>query len=167
MDADLMLATPLSEDTPRSAFAALSAGLPIAAFDLSYYQDLESSGAVVTVPWPDVGALAGAIQRLDGDRALMQRMVGQAVEFAHANTQAVWMDRRMRWTWDVLNGTEAAPTATRSRRTPETIGRAACDCGALAHSGQANNGEYVRHRHVTPVSLTPVDCRPYNCGRAQ
>ena len=114
MDADLMLATPLSEDTPRSAFDALSAGLPIAAFDLSYYQDLESSGAVVTVPWPDVGALAGAIQRLDGDRALMQRMVGQAVAFAHANTQAVWMDRRMRWTWDVLNGTVAAPSASRS-----------------------------------------------------
>jgi len=109
MDADLMLATPLSEDTPRSAFDALSAGLPIVAFDLSYYRDLESSAAVITVPWPNVDALAQAIRRLDADRDQMKRMVGNAVAFAHANTQAVWIDRRMRWTWDVLDGTVGAP----------------------------------------------------------
>ena len=112
MDADLMLATPLSEDTPRSAFDALSAGLPIAAFGLSYYQDLESSEAVVTVPWPDVGALAETIRRLDGDREQMKRMMGKAVAFAHANTQAVWIDRRMRWTWDVIDGTAGGPSAS-------------------------------------------------------
>lgn len=112
MEADLMLATPLSEDTPRSAFDALSAGLPIAAFDLSYYRDLEASKAVVTVPWPDVGALAGAIQRLDGDREQMKRMVGDAVAFARANTQSVWIDRRMRWTWAVLDGTLGALAAS-------------------------------------------------------
>jgi len=112
MEADLMLATPLSEDTPRSAFDALSAGLPILAFDLSYYRDLESSGAVVTVPWPDEGALAGAIRRLDGDREAMKRMVGNAVTFAHANTQAVWIDRRARWTWEVLDGTVGSASAS-------------------------------------------------------
>ena len=108
MDADLMLATPLSEDTPRSAFDALSAGLPIVAFDLSYYQDLEASEAVITVRWPDVGAVAAAIRRLDSDREQMKRMVDKAVAFAHANTQSVWIDRRMRWTWEMLDGAGGA-----------------------------------------------------------
>lgn len=112
--ADLMLATPLSEDTPRSAFDALSAGLPILAFDLSYYRDLEASEAVVTVSWPDVGALAAAICRLDADREQMKRMVGKAVSFARANTQAVWIDRRIRWTWDVLDGTVGTATASQT-----------------------------------------------------
>ena len=101
-------------ESPRSAFDALSAGLPIVAFDLSYYRDLEASGAVTTVAWPDVGALAAAIRRLDGDREQMKRMVGKAVAFAHANTQAVWVERRMRWTWDVLDGTLGATPATSS-----------------------------------------------------
>lgn len=114
MDADLMLATPLSEDTPRSAFDALSAGLPILAFDLSYYRDLESSEAVVTVSWPDVDALAAAMRRLDGEREQMKRMVGKAVSFARANTQAVWIARRMQWTWDVLDGTIGTSPASRT-----------------------------------------------------
>jgi len=38
--ADLMLATPRTEDTPRSAFDAMASGLPILGFDIDYYRSL-------------------------------------------------------------------------------------------------------------------------------
>lgn len=96
---DLQLATQLNEDTPRAAFDAMAAGIPIAAFDLAYYRDLASeSGAVITTPWMEIDALAKAIVDLDADRARLARMSSLGVEFARANTQEIWIDRRLAWT---------------------------------------------------------------------
>jgi glycosyltransferase involved in cell wall biosynthesis len=61
-DEHVMLATPLIEDTPRAAFDAMARGLPIVAFDISYFRDLgEASGAVAVARWPDAAALAETI----------------------------------------------------------------------------------------------------------
>ncbi|MFY9342864.1 MAG: glycosyltransferase, partial [Planctomycetota bacterium] len=59
---DLLLAAPLSQDTPRSAIDAQALGLPVLAFDTYYYRELAAQGAGVrVVPWPDVAALAQAL----------------------------------------------------------------------------------------------------------
>jgi glycosyltransferase involved in cell wall biosynthesis len=103
-EADLMLATPLTEDTPRSAFDAMASGLPILGFDIDYYTSLsEESSAVESSPWPDVDAFAARIIALDLDRALLERMSRAAVEFARANTQEIWLNRRIEWTLSLLD----------------------------------------------------------------
>ncbi|MFW5875160.1 MAG: glycosyltransferase [Myxococcota bacterium] len=110
--ADAMVATPLSEDTPRAAFDAMARGLPILAFGNRYYQDLErDSGAVRTVPWPNVEALADAIVRLQRDREPLADMAEKGVAFARRHTQDAWLDRRIAWTLELLDGAQP-----RSRR---------------------------------------------------
>jgi glycosyltransferase involved in cell wall biosynthesis len=108
---DMLLATPLSEDTPRSALDAMASGVPVLAFDTYYYKDLaEASGAVETVPWSDVELLACRISRLVNDRTLLPRMMDAAVNFARENTQEIWIDRRVRWTLDLVNAQERKPS---------------------------------------------------------
>lgn len=105
-EADLMLATPLTEDTPRSAFDAMAAGLPILGFDIDYYVSLsKESQAVEVSPWPDVDAFAARIIALDRNRPRLERMSRAAVEFARANTQEIWIDRRIEWTLSLLDST--------------------------------------------------------------
>ena len=102
-EADLMLATPLSEDTPRAAFDAMASGLPILGFDTEYYTDLsKESNAVATTPWPDVNMFAAGIIRLDDDRLRLERMSRAAAEFARVNTQEMWVNRRIEWTLSLL-----------------------------------------------------------------
>lgn len=99
----VQLATPLCEDTPRAAFDAFSQGLPILAFDIRYYKDLESeSKAVATATWPDPEALADAMIRLDADRKRLAAMARAGIAFAKENTQQVWLDRRIEWTLELL-----------------------------------------------------------------
>jgi glycosyltransferase involved in cell wall biosynthesis len=107
-ECDLAIATPLSEDTPRAAFDAMAMGLPIVAFDTSYYRDLASSGAVVVSEWPDVDALSTCIADLDRHREKLVQMALAAVRFARANTQDEWLARRVRWTFAALG--EAPPS---------------------------------------------------------
>jgi glycosyltransferase involved in cell wall biosynthesis len=106
-EADLMLATPLTEDTPRSAFDAMASGLPILGFDIDYYASLsEESGAVETSPWPDIDSFAARIVALDLDRPRLEQMSLAAVEFARANTQEIWIDRHIEWTLSLLDSSE-------------------------------------------------------------
>jgi glycosyltransferase involved in cell wall biosynthesis len=103
-EADLMLATPLAEDTPRAAFDAMASGVPILGFNIDYYVSLSmESKAVETSPWPDVDIFAARIIALDSDRARLERMSRAAVEFARANTQEIWIDRRIEWTFSLLD----------------------------------------------------------------
>jgi glycosyltransferase involved in cell wall biosynthesis len=95
----LLLAAPLREDTPRSALDAMAAGVPYLAFDTYYYQELLESGAGRTVPWLDVEAMAQTIVRLDRDRKQLIEMVGHAVDYASENTQEIWLERRLAWTF--------------------------------------------------------------------
>lgn len=97
-DIDISLAAPLVEDTPRSAFDSMARGLPIVAFDISYFRDLaEMSGAVALAQWPEPGALARRIVELDRDRGQVQAMMRRAVRFASDNTQQQWLARRADW----------------------------------------------------------------------
>jgi len=94
----LLLAAPLSEDTPRSALDAMASGIPILAFDTYYYQDLTSTGAVDTVSWLSVDQLAEKVARYEKNRELLAEMSRKAVDFARHNTQEIWLDRRIDWT---------------------------------------------------------------------
>lgn len=94
----LLLATPLSEDTPRSALDAMASGIPILAFDTYYYKDLTYTGAVNTVLWLSVEQLAEKITYYAKNRELLSEMVVKAVDFAKQNTQEKWLDRRLDWT---------------------------------------------------------------------
>jgi glycosyltransferase involved in cell wall biosynthesis len=105
---DVLLAAPLAEDTPRSATDAQALGMAVLAFDTYYYRELAEQGAgVVTVPWNDVGALAGGLMRLCRDRGLLGDLARRGVAFARANTQEQWLRRRAEWTLGTL--TRARP----------------------------------------------------------
>lgn len=93
----VMLAAPLIEDTPRSAFDAMARGLGIIAFDIAYFRDLAASGAVDLAAWPKPEALAARIVALDGDRARLAAMMRAGRAFAAENTQQIWLDRRVGW----------------------------------------------------------------------
>jgi glycosyltransferase involved in cell wall biosynthesis len=98
----LLLATPLREDTPRSALDALAAGIPILAFDTYYYKELEETGAVVTVPWPSVEKMGDKIAEINNSRKLLADMMSKAVAFARENTQEIWLERRFQWTKELM-----------------------------------------------------------------
>lgn len=98
-DAQVLLAAPLSEDTPRSALDALASAQTIVAYDTYYYRELAEAGAPVTVvPWRDVRALGDAIVAIARDRARLVDGLRSARAFAEPNTQEAWLDRRIEWT---------------------------------------------------------------------
>jgi glycosyltransferase involved in cell wall biosynthesis len=99
----LLLAAPLSEDTPRSALDAMAAGIPILAFNTYYYKELESSGAVETVPWLSVNKMADKIVYFSTNKERLIGMSKNAVDFAKQNTQEIWLDRRLDWTYEMFN----------------------------------------------------------------
>jgi glycosyltransferase involved in cell wall biosynthesis len=104
-DFHLAIATPLTEDTPRSAFDAMARGLPIIAFDLAYFAGLaELSGAVALARWPCPQSVAETLVELNRDRNRLAEMANRAVNFARANTQQIWLDRRRDWTLRFILG---------------------------------------------------------------
>ena len=103
------VAAPLVEDTPRAAFDAMARGLPVVAFDISYFADLaQASGAVLLAPWPDPGGLAEGFRQLLSDRTRLSSMASAGVEFARSNTQAIWLERRARWMKGIVRPPESA-----------------------------------------------------------
>jgi len=100
---DLLLATPMSEDTPRNALDAMASGIPILAFDTYYYRDLVRSGAVEVVPWPSVDAMAEKLAGYALAKPSLETPIRSGVEFARANTQEIWLRRRHQWTCEVLD----------------------------------------------------------------
>lgn len=103
--------TPLSEDTPRSAFDAFARGLPVIAFDMGYFVDLaRKSGAVALAAWPEPAAMADRLVELSRDRERLAGMSERALAFARANTQPQWLERRTQWLNEILgaNGKRAS-----------------------------------------------------------
>ncbi|PSO16467.1 glycosyltransferase [Bradyrhizobium sp. MOS003] len=93
------LAAPVIEDTPRAAFDSMARGLPLIAFDTSYFQDLAKlSHAVTLAKWPSPAALAERIIELDKDRERLTVLALRGIEFARLNTQQIWLKRRAEWT---------------------------------------------------------------------
>jgi glycosyltransferase involved in cell wall biosynthesis len=96
---DVLLAAPLSEDTPRSAIDAQALGMVVVAFDTYYYRELSEMGAgVVVMPWLDCGAMARALMELATNRSRLVELAGCSLAFAATNTQNEWLARRARWT---------------------------------------------------------------------
>lgn len=98
--ADLAVAAPRVEDTPRAALDAMARGLPILAFDTEYFRSLgELSGAVALAAWPEAENLAQQLVALDCDRTRIAEMSHRALAFARENTQDQWVQRRVEWTF--------------------------------------------------------------------
>jgi glycosyltransferase involved in cell wall biosynthesis len=98
-DLDVLLAAPLSEDTPRSALDAMASGQALLAYDTYYYRELSAAGACVELaPWSRAEALGKALAELCVDRPRLGAMMQRNVEFARDNTQDIWLERRVRWT---------------------------------------------------------------------
>ncbi len=93
----LLLAAPRAEDTPRNALDAMCNGIPILAFDTSYYRSLARSGACEVVPWLSIEGLVERLVALDARREELARRSRAAVEFARDNTQEIWLRRRVEW----------------------------------------------------------------------
>ena len=87
---DVLLAAPLSEDTPRSALDAQASGQYVLAYDTYYYRDLQESGAAVeVVPWRNVEAMGRALVALFQDRDRLTKAIEHGVAFARQNTQEI------------------------------------------------------------------------------
>ena len=99
--ADVAVAAPRVEDTPRAALDAMARGLPIFAFDIDYFRTLaEKSGAVALAQWPSSASLAEQLAKLQKDRAAVEAMARRAAPFARSNTQEIWLRRRIAWTME-------------------------------------------------------------------
>jgi glycosyltransferase involved in cell wall biosynthesis len=95
----LLLAAPLSQDTPRSALDAFAAGQAILAYDTYYYAELAAMGAPVTVvPWLSIDALGDGLVAIASNRAGLAPRIRAALAFARENTQEKWLDQRIDWT---------------------------------------------------------------------
>lgn len=115
----VLLAAPLSEDTPRSALDAMASGISLVAYDTYYYRDLQASGAVQVVPWRSVEALGSVIAALSRDKAALVPRARAAVRFARDNTQELWLRRRAEWTLSKVPG--VAVEAARTKGSEATV----------------------------------------------
>lgn len=96
---DMLIAPSLAPDTPRSAWDAIASGVPILAYDTTYYSELrDKTGCVHTVPWGDVRALADAIRFFAKDRKRVVQMKQGSRVPALENVQERWIARRVEWT---------------------------------------------------------------------
>jgi glycosyltransferase involved in cell wall biosynthesis len=85
----------------------MARGLPVLAFDISYFRDLsQASQAVVLARWPEPAALAERLEELAADPERLAAMARCGVVFARSNTQAVWLERRAAWMRDVMRPPE-------------------------------------------------------------
>lgn len=99
----LMLAAPLSNDTPRSTWDAMASGVPVLAYGTDYYRDLEASTKVVeTVPWPSTEALTDRLVHYADHREELAERMRAAVAVARQNTSEAWLQRRVAWTRALL-----------------------------------------------------------------
>ncbi len=101
--AHLTIATPLTEDTPRAAFDSMARGLPLLAFDISYFKDLaDESGAVVLARWHEAASIADRLVELARNRSPLPEMARRGLDFARANTQTIWLERRAGWVRELV-----------------------------------------------------------------
>jgi glycosyltransferase involved in cell wall biosynthesis len=107
--AHVLLAAPLSQDTPRNALDACAAGLAILAYDTYYYRELADLGAPVTLlPWLDWKAMGTRLAELSVAREPLADMARRAERFARENTQEIWLERRVGWTRQLASAPSVA-----------------------------------------------------------
>jgi colanic acid/amylovoran biosynthesis glycosyltransferase len=93
-DAHVMLFCHLTPESPRCLIEALVSGTPIVGYGSAYPEDLiaEHGGGVLTAMAP--AALARELVRLDGDRAVLAALIGQAAQDGRdMNDEAVFAHR--------------------------------------------------------------------------
>jgi glycosyltransferase involved in cell wall biosynthesis len=101
---DVLLACPLSGDTPRSAWDALASAMPIVAFDTPFYKSMASiSHAVEVTKWPEVEPLADKLVELAANKQALAPLVRSAVTTARENTGTSWLKRRVAWVSDLMD----------------------------------------------------------------
>ena len=95
---DLLLACPLSADTPRSAWDALASAMPLLAFDTPFYKSMAGiSQAVSVTPWPELEPFAEKLYELAANKLLLVPQVQSAVAAARGNSGRAWLKRRVEW----------------------------------------------------------------------
>jgi glycosyltransferase involved in cell wall biosynthesis len=100
---DVLLACPVSADTPRSAWDALASAMPLVAFDTPFYKSMaEISHAVELTKWPEVELLADKLVELAADKRALAPLVKSAVATARENTGASWLKRRVAWVSELM-----------------------------------------------------------------
>ena len=101
---DVLLACPLSADTPRSAWDALASAMPLVAFDTPFYKSMASiSHAVELTKWPEVDPLADKLVELAANKQALAPLVRSAVNTARENTGKEWLKRRVAWVADLMD----------------------------------------------------------------
>lgn len=111
---DLLLACPLSADTPRSTWDALASGLPMLAFDSAFYAGLgKLTGAIDVTPWPEVEPFAARLAELARNKKLLIDKMHKGVAAARANPAEDWLKRRVAWVDELLAPATAGGVATR------------------------------------------------------
>jgi dTDP-4-amino-4,6-dideoxygalactose transaminase len=101
---DVLLACPLSGDTPRSAWDALASAMPLVAFDTPFYKSMaEISHAVELTKWPEVEPLADKLVELAADKRALAPLVQNAVRTARENTGTSWLKRRVAWVSELMD----------------------------------------------------------------
>ena len=93
----VLLAAPLSQDTPRSVFDAMCRAVPVLAYDTEYYSSLVAEGGAQVVRWNDWQALSRRLVELARDPAQLRPFMEQAFGFATHNTQPSWLQKRLQW----------------------------------------------------------------------
>lgn len=102
---DVLLACPLSGDTPRSAWDALASAMPLVAFDTPFYKSMATiSNAVELTAWPEVQPFADRLVTLAQDKQLLSPKVRSAVLTARENTGTSWLKRRVAWVKELVEG---------------------------------------------------------------
>jgi len=100
---DVLLACPLSADTPRSTWDALASGMPVLAFDTPFYASMAAfTEAVMVTPWPEVAPFAAELVRLAEDKQRLVAPLRAGVLAARENSGLSWLRRRVEWVEELM-----------------------------------------------------------------
>jgi len=95
---DLQVQTPHAEDTPRSLFDGLAAGLPLAAYEVDYLADLiQTENCGVIVPIGQFNALACTVMDLWTDKPRFVSMMETSAAVGRKHAVDYWYPKRAAW----------------------------------------------------------------------
>jgi glycosyltransferase involved in cell wall biosynthesis len=101
---DLLLACPLTPDTPRSTWDAIASGMSVLAFDTPFYVGMgKKTGAVETVPWPDARAMGEKLLDMARNKKRLVPVVQRAAQIARDNPHEAWLQRRIDWLFEMMD----------------------------------------------------------------
>jgi glycosyltransferase involved in cell wall biosynthesis len=100
---DILLACPLTGDTPRSTWDALASGMPVLAFDTPFYKSMGAfTGAVAVTSWPEVEPFAQQLLAFAKDKTQLAPRIRAGVKAARENSGGAWLKRRVAWVEELM-----------------------------------------------------------------